>query len=184
MPKKAEIETPGVGLMPSALDASLEQEREESWDAEVENTRAVERDKESDAILRTQVDALMAKVEEQAAIITDLGKRVGGLTLPGKSGSDAAQYMVNQVETLIDGRPTVKILLQTSENPGQNWPVDVSINGKKISIPRGEIMEIPSDYVRVLQNAVVDSWHKFVGADGGITQTRVHFWKYPFSIVG
>lgn len=53
----------------------------------------------------------------------------------------------------LDPNRKVRIMLHVDQSPGGDEPYPVLVNGRRMDIPRGEIVEVPYAYVHVLENA-------------------------------
>lgn len=84
-----------------------------------------------------------------------------------------------------DPNRKVRIMIQRTEEPGGDRPVEVGVNGIKILLPRGEPIEVAYKYVHVLENAIKDTFESAVDQNGrmaGLAPPR-QVLAYPFSYV-
>jgi hypothetical protein len=74
-----------------------------------------------------------------------------------------------------------KIIVATQEGPGGDRPIFVSVNDRPMYVPRGEVVEIPNEFVHVLSNA---KQIVYEATDAqGLGRAR-EVLTYPFQIVG
>lgn len=81
-----------------------------------------------------------------------------------------------------DGRQMIetRIIINRSERPGGDEPVQVGVNGRLMLIPRGEAVFVREDYLEALEHAVEDVYDPYDGGIGGLKKPR-QVQSYPFS---
>lgn len=112
-------------------------------------------------------------------------------------GAPAEGPTTAQVATSSDRRinpetrkPETRIIIMAEDKPGGEDPVQVSVNGRLILIPRGEACWVEDPYVEVLRNAVEYVYDQYTGEDvgrsgvdlGGLKKPR-EVLSYPFQTV-
>lgn len=71
-------------------------------------------------------------------------------------------------------------IYSNTEDPAQNWPVSLSVNGQEWKVSRGDWVTLPRKAVEVLENAVIDSWIKIVDPAGNPLMQHVYAKRFPF----
>jgi hypothetical protein len=93
----------------------------------------------------------------------------------GRSARDASRVEKES------GRVYYRILIPNEEKPGGEEQVPVSVNGRRFDIPRGQVVEVPEEYVEVLENAQAYVYEPYSGEGlGGLKAPKV-VKSYPFS---
>lgn len=101
----------------------------------------------------------------------------------GRTEGSDAKASARVVKTGQDGRERVyyRILIPNEEKPGGEEPVPVGVNGRSMFIPRGQPVEVPEEYVEVLENAEAYVYEPYDGNGlGGLKPPRA-VKSYPFS---
>ena len=75
----------------------------------------------------------------------------------------------------------MRIHVNITEEAGGNEPVPVSVNGKVMLIPRGKDVDVPAEYVEVLQHAISHKYDPL--PDGGMNPVPREVPLYPFQRV-
>jgi hypothetical protein len=131
--------------------------------------------------------------------IADAGWTMGHIVLDDASGidlpgaRDRESGLVNVRPRLTeagepvlnsDGEPEneIKVLVHTSDKPGGEDPVFVSINGRGMYVPRGQNVWVPEKFVGALKAAEEKHYPEYDGGDGGLGKPRL-VQSYPFSYV-
>ena len=70
----------------------------------------------------------------------------------------------------VSERKMVKVIIQSSDAPGGQDPVPVSVNGSAMLIPRDVEAEIPFEYYEALRNAVRQHYTPL--PDGGLSEPK------------
>lgn len=103
---------------------------------------------------------------------------------PSADKSGGHFYVKDESKLDADGKPRrfAKILVHTSNGPGGEEPVFVSVNGRGMWIPRGEEVEVGAEYIGALQNAVRDVYDPTTDPlnQRGLSAPR-KVQSYPFS---
>lgn len=104
--------------------------------------------------------------------------------IPSKmvDGSDAipARALIIKMHNGVE-REYCRILIHTSEKPGGQDVVGVQCNGVAMYIPRGEAVEVPIEYVRILLDGVEHHYPEYRETGlGGLGEPRA-IPAYPFS---
>lgn len=162
--------------------STIEQEEQANYKAEKAREKTL--NEMGDADLRKTMAMLMAKLERQERLMRQLGQN-GGLVVANSDGESLSKQFDNQLR----GKSKVRVLIHTSENLSNNFPVMLRVNGAlppkyPNGVPRGIDVELPIPYVELLQHALISGWQKIVGPDGNPKQVHVHQLRYPFSILG
>lgn len=77
-----------------------------------------------------------------------------------------------------------RLMIQTSEITGGDRPIQVSVNGSMMLIPRGELVDVPDPFAEVLKNAVETRYEERRDADGNIIMVPRHVARFPVSYFG
>jgi len=140
------------------LTGSLEED--EQREDEQEKTLATELNQESDKNERTRIIRLEEAFTEQAALLREICKAIGGVKNPtGYSAPEDVPAPPSHLNPTIENpmRP-VKFILIPTDNPHENRPQPVNLNGNQWIIPRGEIVTAPWAIMEILRTAVIDSY--------------------------
>jgi hypothetical protein len=159
------------------------EEREEAADKEA--ARAL--DQASSASEREAKLALEERLEDQDRRLAELtkalraqGKPVGNLALAGNGHA-----LSDAVGKMLEGKKVVQIMLHSDpSNLASNYDVNVSINGKTWTLPRGVPVEVPVEVVEVLVHAEVQGVQRIVDAEGYPHAQRITYQRFPFTIIG
>ncbi|MDH5757204.1 MAG: hypothetical protein OEZ55_11110 [Nitrospinota bacterium] len=93
----------------------------------------------------------------------------GNETSAGAEGMEEAKANAKK-------EPMFLVEISQSDDPNENGPVDISVNGYNIQVQRGVPVKLPARYVEVLKNARVET---FELKDG--KQQRKSFKRYTYS---
>jgi hypothetical protein len=75
------------------------------------------------------------------------------------------------------------ISVHSHEDPAQNYPVDVGVNGRHYRIPRGVQTIVPVEVLEVLDHARLEAWVREVDENGNPRLVRHERMSYPYSLI-
>lgn len=111
------------------------------------------------------------------------------LTLPGAPGQPDHEALPDapKAPAAVGSRPRhgrTRVLIQTREEVGGDRPIFVSVNGSAMLIPRGEMVDVPDPFAKVLQNAVEVHYEQKAGEEGEIIYQPRSIPRFPLSMMG
>ncbi len=78
----------------------------------------------------------------------------------------------------------VKIVIQKSQDKYAIDPVPLALNGHQITIRRGEKVDIPVEFLEVLELAVTTNYEQETLKDGSTAMVPREAPSYPFMVLG
>ncbi len=126
---------------------------------------------------RDEILALMASTWQQPHIVVSMPDRGPQTAMPAKI--KIKKKTMSKVKNFSDA-PKITIRIPEQDRPGGKRPVEVSVNGITMLIPRNQDCEIPYPYYEALKNAVQKTYTQ--NPDGG-DEISSESPNYPFTIV-
>lgn len=158
--------------------------REQEEEAEYKARKVEEQD--ADKLTASMIRQMQARFEQELdkrdRLISQLTAKIGSLVIPQSAEKEAEEFMQNRLSDVLKGKKTVKIIIQTSDNPSMNFPVFVGVNGQNWELPRGQVVEVPVAVVEVLANAKIEGLQKLVTPDGEVSTMPVKYSRFPFTL--
>jgi hypothetical protein len=171
------------------VGGNQEQEQEAAHKADV--AFELDLDKASSRDMRKLIDAQTERINDLKLMMEKLVNRGQGLTASAEEVREFTRSQMNRkkYEQLVirHNDPTklkrcITILLHTHDDPNQNFPAWVEVNGKGRNIPRGVPVRVSIAELVVLDNAVMES-DVPVGIHTGVEgdTRRVFVQSYPYT---
>lgn len=128
---------------------------------------------------------LEEQLRENNDLIKKLAKDQGGYSRIAAEvtamGAEEERRRIYERITSNGGFCTISI--HSHEDPAQNFPVDVGVNGTHYRIPRGQQTVVPVAVLEVLDHARLEAWVREVDESGNPRLVRHERMSYPYSLI-
>ncbi len=78
----------------------------------------------------------------------------------------------------------IKIMIMKSGDKHAIDPVPLSLNGHQITVKRGEKVDIPVEFLEILENATEYHYEQITNSDLSTTMAKREAPSYPYQVLG
>jgi hypothetical protein len=135
--------------------------------------------------LERKIKLLEEQLAENMELVQKIAKDRGGYSAVAREVAliQAAMERRSTYDRIRTKGGLCTVLIHTHEDPAQNWPVPLGVNGNLLIVRRGDATVLPVEHLEVLDNAVYDVWTKELDVDENPRLVHYQRLSYPYSLL-
>ena len=127
---------------------------------------------------------IMAAWDKPDIVVEEVEAEAAPAPVARQKFPTAAKVAADPLPARIGAPRKRSILVARSNESGGDQPVPVAVNGRAMLIPRGERVEVPESYVKVLEHAIEYRYDERDLGNGQKEMVRREVPAYPFQDFG